>query len=165
MRDASSETTLRRRTRNFRRSSASATAGPETSVFSPRAHESLTVRTAAVRSTVEEDIFSLGGVALRLIQLAQAFHQQALCVQGRRFLGSFSVEVDLKASIGPAQNLEDRFVASDRTISRVLHLPLAEVHLAFVIAVGHGERTTLAAHFERLNEIHNVHLRKAAAQD
>src|SRR5882757_7136637 len=130
---ASSETTLRRTTRNFRRSSASATAGPERSVFSPREHESLTVRTAAVRSGVEEDIFSLGGIALRLVQLAQAFHQQTLRVQGRSFLGSFSVEVDLEAAIGPAQDFEDCLIARDRTIRRVFHLALAEVHLALVV--------------------------------
>src|SRR5258706_106124 len=129
---ASSGTTLRRTTRNFRRSSASATAGPDRSVFSPRAHESLTVRTAAVRSGVEEDIFSLGGVTLRLVQLAQAFHQQPLRIQGRRFLGGFSIEVDLKAPISPPQHFEDRLIASDRTICGVFHLALAEVHLAFV---------------------------------
>src|SRR6266850_7857951 len=121
----SSGTTLRRITRNLRRSRVSATAGPERSVFSPREQESLMVRTAAVvRSGVEEDIFSLGRVPVGSVQLAQSFHQQTLGVQGRGFLGSFSVEINLEVAVCPAQNFEDRLVAGDGAIRGVLHLAL-----------------------------------------
>src|SRR5271167_3781179 len=94
----------------FRRSSP--TAGPETSARSPRAQESLTVMTAAVRpSGVEEDIFFFllrfsAAIALCLIELAQAFHQQALGVQLGSLLGGLAFEVDFKVSVGPAQDLE-----------------------------------------------------------
>src|SRR5882724_216245 len=136
----SSGTMLRATTRNLRRSKVSATAGPERSVFSPREHESLTVRTAAVvRSGVEEDIFSLGRVPVGFVQLAQSFHQQTLGVQRCCFLGGLSVEVNLEVAVGPAQNFEDRLVAGDGAIRGVFDLALMEVHLALVIAVGHGE--------------------------
>src|SRR5882672_6093977 len=135
----SSGTTLRTTTRNLRRSRVSDTAGPERSFFSPREQESLTVRTAAVRSGVEEDIFSLGGVALRLVQLAQPFHQQTLRIQSGCFFRRLSVKVHLEAAIGPAQNFEDGLIPSDGTIRGVLHLALAEIHLTFVVGVGHGE--------------------------
>ena len=102
---------------------------------------------------------------MRLVQLAQSFHQQTLGVQGCGFLGGLSVEVNLEATLGPAQNFEDRLVAGDGAICGVFHLALMEVHLALIIGVGHGERTTLAAHFKRLHQIHDIHLRKAAAQD
>src|SRR5882672_2688667 len=136
----SSGTMLRTTTRNLRRSSVSATAGPEMSVFSPREQESLTVRTAAVvRSGVEEDIFSLGCIPLGLVQLAQPFHQQTLGVQSSCFLGGLTVEVHLEIAFGPAQNFEDRLVAGDGAIRGVLYLALIEVHLALIIGVSHGE--------------------------
>src|SRR5437870_2275357 len=136
----SSGTTLRTTTRNWRRSRVSATAGPERSVFSPREQESLTVRTAAVvRSGVEEDIFSLGGVPVGFIQLAQPFHQQSLGIQSCCFFGGLTVEVNLEVAVGPAQNFEDRLVAGDGAVRGVLYLALMEVHLALVIGVGHGE--------------------------
>src|SRR6266849_7043564 len=89
-----------------------ATAGPDTSARSPRAEESLTVRTAAVRTSgVEEDIFLffLGApvIALGFIEHPQAFHQKALSVQrGGLFVG-LAFEVDLEVAAGPAQNFED----------------------------------------------------------
>src|SRR5258706_7844799 len=116
----SSGTRLRRTTRNWRRSSVLETAGPERSFFSPREQESLTVSTAAVRSGVEEDIFSLGGIALGLVQQAQTFHQQSLGVQRCRFLRRLAVEIDLETAVGPAQHFEDCFIAGDGTIGRVL---------------------------------------------
>src|SRR5216684_8309619 len=93
-----------------------ATAGPDTSLRSPRAQESLTVRTAARKvSGVEEDIFFLLALAAtvppRFIQQTQAFHQQALRVQRGGLLLGLAFEVDLKISARPAQHLKDRGVA------------------------------------------------------
>src|SRR5205085_8653952 len=134
----SSGATLRSTTRNFRRSRASATAGPDRSDFSPREQESLTVRTAAVHSGVEEDIFSLGRVPVRFVELPQPFHQQTLSVEGGCFFGGLAVEVYLEAAVGPAQNLEHSFIAGYGSVLCVLDLTLIEVHLALVISVGHG---------------------------
>src|SRR5664279_1508911 len=141
----SSGTTPRARTSNFLRSSASATAGPERSTFSPREHESLTVSTAAgisfptEESGVEEDIFPFGcGVPLRFVEQAQAFHQQTLRVERRGFLRRFLVEINLEVSFRPAEHFENRFVAGNRAIGGVFGLTLAEVNLALVIAVRHG---------------------------
>src|ERR1700690_3525006 len=141
--------------------STSATAGPERSARSPRAQESLTVTTAAVKgvaigaedsgSVVEEDIFLLflaltsawtwnarayhaatrartGGrnlgiaacafllnlgspVALRLIQQAQPFHQQALGIELRSFLIGGALEVEFEIAAGPAQNPEHGWIS------------------------------------------------------
>src|SRR5271154_6896404 len=88
----------------------SPTAGPERSARSPRAQESLTVTTAAVRpSGVEEDIFffllgRFSAVALRFVELAQAFHQQALRIQLGALLRRLAFEVDFKVSVRPAQD-------------------------------------------------------------
>src|SRR5262252_7564707 len=162
----SSATMERTATGKFRPSSSSATAGPETSDFSPREQESLTVRTAAaIGSGVEEDIFSLGRVAVRLVEQAQPFHQQALSVESSRLLRGLSVKVDFEIALSPAQHFENRFVSGDRTVGRVLHLPLVEIHLAFVVTVGHSERTALAAHLEGLHQVHHIHLGEASAQD
>src|SRR5260370_1741858 len=93
----------------------SATAGPERSARSLRDAESLTVRTAAVRTSgVEEDIFLffLGAavVTLGFVEHAQAFHQQALGVEcGSLFFG-FAFEVNLATAAGPAQDFEDRLL-------------------------------------------------------
>ncbi len=74
---------------------------------SPCDAESLTVRTAAVKASgVEEDIFLffLGAVviALGFVEHAQAFHEQALSVQGGGLLAGLAVEVDLEVAAGPA---------------------------------------------------------------
>src|SRR5579863_2457668 len=105
----------------FRRSSA--TAGPDRSARSPRAQESLTVMTAAVNNSgVEEDIIilfflaGLTGVPLRLVQQAQAFHQQTLRVQSGGLPGGFAFKVDLKAAIGPTQDLEHRLIPGLGTV-------------------------------------------------
>src|SRR5678815_1141855 len=106
---------------------ASATAGPERSCFSPRAQESLTVSTAAVNgSTVEEDIFfgipfGLPGIALRFIEQAQPFHQQALGIQLGALFGGLPVEVHLEVAVGPAQDFENGLVADERTVNGVLN--------------------------------------------
>src|SRR5579863_1068047 len=164
---------------------SSPTAGPEMSARSPLAQESLTVMTAAVMSFgvepgversgvklsgVEEDIFFLlfgfsAAVALRLIQLAEAFHQQALSVQLGRLLGRLAFEIDLKVSIRPAQNLEYSRISHQRSVRGVRNLAFFEVQFAFVVFVGEGEGTALAAHFQRLYEVDDVHLQQAAAQD
>src|SRR5271163_4380252 len=96
---------------------SSPTAGPERSARSPRAQESLTVTTAAVisfgiePSGVEEDIFffllgRFSAVPLCLVELAQAFHQQALGIQVSSLLRRLAFEVDFKVSIRPAQDFE-----------------------------------------------------------
>src|SRR5437667_227646 len=84
----------------------STTAGPEISLRSPRAQESLTVRTAARKdSGIEEDVIFLlaliASIALVLVQKPQAFHQQALRVQTGGLLSSLGIEVDLKISARP----------------------------------------------------------------
>src|SRR2546425_6254664 len=132
-----------------------ATAGPERSARSPRAEESLTVRTAAVRASgVEEDIFfflCFPAIPSGLIEQAQAFHQQALRVQRGGLLCGFSVEVDLEVACRPAQNFEHCSVASQGSISCVRHLAFAEVHLAFFAFIGERERTALTPHLQRLH--------------
>ena len=63
---------------NFRRLSTSTTAGPERSARSPRAEESLTVRTAAVtRSGIEEDIVFFFFLRLHFALVALGFVEQA----------------------------------------------------------------------------------------
>src|SRR5215469_15799566 len=120
----SSGTISRRSSLNWCRSSAFATAGPDASGFSPREQESLTVRTAARTSGVEEDIFALScGVALRFVQQPQPFHEQTLGVQGRGLLGRLSFEIDLEISFRPAQHLEHGLITGDRSIGRMTHLP------------------------------------------
>src|SRR5450432_4417966 len=105
-----------------------ATAGPEVSLRSPRAQESLTVSTAARKvSGVEEDIFFLftlrlrlaAFVAPRLIEQPQAFHKQALRVQRGGLLLGLAFEVNLKISAGPAQNFKHRRVSSERSVNRM----------------------------------------------
>src|SRR5580692_1939894 len=138
---------------------SSPTAGPETSARSPLAQESLTVMTAAVISLsvepgvegsgvklsgVEEDIFFLlfgfsAAVPLRLVQLAEAFHQQALGVQLGALLGRLAFEIDLEVSIRPAQNLEHGRIPNQRAISGVRDLAFFEVQFAFVVSIGEGE--------------------------
>src|SRR5208337_4259842 len=88
-------------------------------------------------SGIEENIFTLGRlVALRLVQQAQAFHEQALGIERRRFLGRLAVEIDLEVSLGPAEHFEDRFVACNRAIDGVFGLSLAEINFAAVVAIG-----------------------------
>src|ERR1700736_164664 len=110
----------------------SATAGPERSARWSRAEESLTVRTAADRtSAVEEDIIffllRVSVVALGFIEHAQAFHEQSLSVQCRGLFGGLAFEVDLEVAAGPAQYLEDGLVAGELTVRGVGHLALAEI--------------------------------------
>src|SRR4029077_11021239 len=150
-------------TEKLRCLSASATAGPERSARSPRDEESLTVRTAAVRvSGVEEDIFFLLRFVTvplgRLIEQAQAFHQQALSVELSGLCGGLTLEIDLEVAFRPAQHLEHGCVAHERPINRVCHLALADVHFALLVFVGQGERTALAAHFQGLYKIDHIHL-------
>src|SRR5579864_6244651 len=186
MADCSSGTTSVPMSEKFFFLRSSTTAGPERSARSPLAQESLTVITAAVMSFgvepgversgvklsgVEEDIFFFllfgfsAAVALRLIQLAEAFHQQALSVQLGRLLGRLAFEIDLKVSIRPAQNLEYSRISHQRSVRGVRNLAFFEVQFAFVVFVGEGEGTALAAHFQRLYEVDDVHLQQAAAQD
>src|ERR1700693_1908268 len=121
----------------------SATAGPERSARSPRAEESLTVSTAAVitsevrTSGVEEVIFRFfpgvpAFIAFGFVQHAQTFHQQALSVQGGGLLAGLAFEVDLEIAAGPAQHLEDRGIASERTIDGMRDLAFLEIHLTLV---------------------------------
>src|SRR5271170_5690781 len=96
---------------------SSPTAGPERSARSPRAQESLTVMTAAVRpSGVEEDIFffllgRFSAVPLRFVELAQTFHQQSLGVQVGGLLGRLAFKIDLEVSVRPAQNFKHRRIS------------------------------------------------------
>src|SRR5580693_1676849 len=184
MADWSSGTTSVPMSEKFLFLRSSPTAGPERSTRSPLAQESLTVMTAAVMSFgvepgversgvklsgVEEDIFFLlfgfaATVALRFVQLAEAFHQQALGVQLGRLLGGLAFEIDLKVSIRPAQNLEYGWIPDQRAISGVRDLSFFEIQFAFVVLIGEGEGTALAAHFQRLHQIDDVHLQQAATQ-
>src|SRR5712692_1979698 len=122
-------------TENLRFLRACATAGPERSARAPRAEESLTVRTAAVKASgVEEDIFfflCFPAIPFGLIEQAQAFHQQALRVQCGGLLCGLALEVDLEVSSRPAQDFEHGSISGQRSIGRMRHLALAEVHLAF----------------------------------
>src|ERR1700724_1114683 len=133
---------------------SSPTAGPERSVRSPRAQESLTVMTAAVGpSGVEEDIFffllwGFSAVALRLVELAQALHEQALRVQVGSLLGCLAFKIDFKVPVCPAQNLEHCWIPNQRTIGGVGYLAFFEVQFAFVVFVREDEGTALAAHLQ-----------------
>src|SRR5579863_2810350 len=107
----SSETTSVPISENFFFLRSSLTAGPERSTRSPRAQESLTVMTAAVSpSGVEEDIFfffllwCFAAVALGFVELAQAFHEQALSVEVGGLLIAFAFKINFEISVGPAQN-------------------------------------------------------------
>src|ERR1700687_2994831 len=112
-------------TEKFLCSRIAATAGPERFFRSPRADESLTVRTAAVDllllaaepSGVEEDIFlfflGVSVIALGLVEHAQAFHQQALGVQRGGLLAGLAFKIDLETASGPAQHLEHGLVAGE----------------------------------------------------
>src|SRR5450631_1590894 len=136
-------------TEKFRFRRASTTAGPETSVRSLRAEESLTVRTAAViASGIEEDIvfllLHLAIVALRFVEQSQAFHQQALRVQLGGLLGGFAFEIHLKVSAAPEQNLEHRGISGERPVGGMGYLPLAEIHIALFLLFGERKQTALA---------------------
>src|SRR5437660_2238033 len=129
------------------------TAGPDRSLRSPLAQESLTVRTAARKvSGVEEDIFFLLTLATtvtpRLVQQSQPFHKQALRIQCGGLLLGFAFEVDLEVTARPAQDFEHRSIARQRTINGVRHLTLTEVHLTFVVVFTKREQAALASHFE-----------------
>src|ERR1700687_5004173 len=111
MADGSSATISVATTAKFFRLRISATAGPERSARSLRDAESLTVRTAAVRTSgVEEDIFLffLGAavVTLGFVEHAQAFHQQALGVKRGSLFFGLAFEVNLETAAGPAQDFE-----------------------------------------------------------
>src|ERR1700733_10248070 len=185
----SSATSARSATRNPRRSSASTTAGPERSTFSPREQESLTVTTAAViplasdilvasaiASAVEQDIFALSiafsatlcatlsRIALRFVEQTQSLHQQALRIQRRRLFIRVLRKINLKVPVRPAQHLKDRLIPHRRTVRRMLRLTLREVNLALVVGVSHRQQTAFTPHFERLHQLDHIHLRQAAAQ-
>ena len=149
---------------------------------SPFAQESLTVSTAAVRISVgclilgfqfglgvEEDIVFLGHgrvafVAIGFIQQAQAFHQQALSIEGSALLCGLAFEVHLEVAAGPAQYFEHGCVSGNFAILCVRHLSFAEEHFAAVAFVGQCDLATLTAHLQRLHQINHVHLRQVAAQ-
>src|SRR3984957_14421171 len=125
---------------------SSLTAGPERSTRSPRAQESLTVRTAAVSpSGVEEDIFfflllwCFATVALGFVELAQAFHEQALSIEFGGLLLGLAFEIDFEISVGPAQEFEHGRISHQGAVGRVGYLAFAEEELAFIVFVGEGE--------------------------
>src|SRR5579864_2165517 len=94
--DSSSGTTSRAAMRKPFFSRAAATAGPPRSSRSPRADESLTVITAAVKSGVEEDIFFLGlisGITVGFVEQPQTFHQQSLSVELGAGFGGLAFEI------------------------------------------------------------------------
>src|SRR5205814_6597562 len=116
-------------------SSTCTTAGPDASLRSPRAQESLIVSTAARKvSGIEEDIFFFLGlaatIASRFIQPAKTFHEQSLSVECGGLLLNLAFEVDLKIAAGPAQDLENRRITFQGAVGCVRDLALAEIHLA-----------------------------------
>src|SRR5215469_6587512 len=169
MAPSSSGTIARETTRKFFFSRASATAGPPRSARSPREEESLTVTTAAVSSGVEEDIFFLGlfaaTVAVRFVEQAQAFHQQSLRVELGARLRRLAFEVELEITARPAQNLKHCLVALEAPVNGMNNLPLIKVDIALFVVAREREQTALAAHFERLHQVDDVHLREAAAEN
>src|SRR5580704_3738763 len=163
MADCSSGTTSVPMTAKFLFLRSSPTAGPERSARSPLAQESLTVTTAAViPSGVEEDIFFLlfgfSAIALRLVELAQAFHQQTLRVQVGSLLRGLAFKIDFEVSVDPTQNLKYRRIPKQGAISSVIYLAFLEVQFAFVVFVGEGEGAAFAAHFEGLHQVDHIHL-------
>src|SRR5580704_703453 len=105
----------------------------------------------------------LAAFSLRFIEQAQAFHQQTLSVELGGFLIGLTLEVEFEVAAGPAQNLENGFIANQRSVSGVLDLSFGKKYLALVSCVVEFELATLASHFERLHEVDDVHLGKIAA--
>src|SRR5690348_17299707 len=143
--------------------SALTTAGPDRSLRSPRAHESLTVRTEARNASgIEEDVIFLlclsTLVALLLIEQAQAFHEEALGVQSGGLLLGLALKIDLEVPASPLQHFEYGSITVERTVGRVRNLAFAEVHLALITILGQREQAALAAHLEGLHQVNDVHL-------
>src|ERR1700682_1581242 len=88
-------------------------------------------------SGIEEDIFFFLGLAAPIaagfIELPQAFHQQALGVQGGGLLLGLAFEIDLEIATRPAQDLEYSSITLERAVGRVRHLAFAEIHFAFFL--------------------------------
>src|SRR5882762_3748557 len=140
----------------------------------PCAVESLTVRMAAVsRSAVEEDIFLVPflassrrsfPVAAGFIQNAKAFHHQSLRGACDGLLGTAALEVDLKIALFPGEHFEDSIIALKGAVGGVTDLAIHDVDVAALARMGEGQQAALAAHFERLHEVDDVHLGQVAAQ-
>src|SRR6185312_13918289 len=144
------------------------TAGPDTSLRSPRAQESLMVSTAARKvSGIEEDIFLFLGlaaaIASRFIQPPQTFHQQSLSVESGGLLFGLPVEVNLKTAASPAQDFEHRGIAFERAIGGMRNLAFAEIHLALFAFIAEREQAAFTPHLKRLHKINDVHLREITA--
>src|SRR3954471_837228 len=90
------------------------------------------------------------GVAVGLVEQAQAFHQEALGGAGDGGLAGGFGEVDLEAAAGPSHGLVDSFVALSRAVDGVIDLPFTEEHVALLAVVSDREQAALASHFERL---------------
>ena len=123
--------------------------------------------TAAVNSVSRRTSSSLGfvaAVAIRFVEQAQAFHEEALGIQLGAGLGSFAIKVELEAAARPVKYLEHRWIAFQWAVGGVHDLALVEIDVALVVLPGQGQQAAFAAHFEGLHQIDHVHLRKAAAQ-
>src|SRR5512142_3042997 len=140
--------------------SASATAGPDLSSRSRRQAESLTVTTAAFISGFEDVFF---GLAVGLVDEAQAFHQQTLGGAGGGLLGAAGGKVDGEVPLGPDQDLVHRFVALEVLEEGVVEVAVVEIHLAAMAVVADHQRACLVAHLERLQQVHDGHLGQIAA--
>src|ERR1700751_3884982 len=71
-------------------------------------------------STLGRCGFRFGAAVTRgLVQQAQPFHQQSLCIELGGLLVGLAFEIELEVSTGPAQYLENGFVADERSIRRM----------------------------------------------
>src|ERR1700722_5564329 len=109
-----------------------ATAGPDKSLRSPRAQESLTglpaCRVAPGPAAARDRTFAAAFTG-RFVEQAQTFHQQALGIQLRGFFVGLALKVEFETAARPAQNFEHRLVAHQRAIGRVLNLAFDKKHL------------------------------------
>src|SRR5208337_2785642 len=135
-------------------------AGPERSMRSPRATESLIVSMA----TRMAGLLAFDGVAIGFVQHAHGFHEEAGGAARRR-RGSrcaSGVKVNLELALGPQNHLEDRIVALKRADLRVAALPVGKIQFRLVLALAHHQAAGFLAYFQRLHQVGHVHFFQAA---
>src|SRR5437868_2286113 len=89
------------------------------------------------RLNTAKNIFFLFGffatVAPRLVEQAQAFHEQTLRVQSGGCLLCLTIKIDLEIAARPPQNFEYRLITFERSVSRMRDLAVFEIHFASVV--------------------------------